>query len=405
MFLAESVADPDFKVAIKTVQKSKLSDNQLQFKNEIQVMASLDHPNIVKYYETYESPNYLYLVLEHCQGGMLYDWLTKRKQEVTEQKAARVMKQLLLAVNHLHSQGVVHRDLKPENIMFGTDDSVKIIDFGLSKCLASASSQKLSTVAGTPYFQAPEVQNGSYGRECDCWSLGVIMYLLLSGYLPFNGSMKVDVFQQVRKGAFTFNHAEFDSVHPSAKELISGLLKVDRKKRLNCAQALRHPWFVQMLGGIDVNAPRAVNKSTLLALRDYRAVGRSQIRMDALNLLVKVLADSEVGHLRQTFQDMDRDCTGMVTIDELQSAFASNHELSVLSGNDLLKIMKHVDQNGNGAINYSEFLAATISLDTVLTEEKLRVLFKHFDVDNKEYITAENVQEVSEANGRKLPLK
>ena len=97
-------------------------------------MASLDHPNIVKYYETYESPNYLYLVMEHCKGGELFKKLTDNRAELTEQKAARIMRSLFLAVNHLHSKGIAHRDLKPENIMYGSeDDRIKIIDFGLSK--------------------------------------------------------------------------------------------------------------------------------------------------------------------------------------------------------------------------------------------------------------------------------
>ena len=96
-------------------------------------MASLDHPNIVKYYETYESPNYLYLVMEYCQGGELFKKLTENHSQFTELSAARIMQSLLLAVNYLHSKGIAHRDLKPENVMFASDDRIKIIDFGLSK--------------------------------------------------------------------------------------------------------------------------------------------------------------------------------------------------------------------------------------------------------------------------------
>ena len=102
-------------------------------KDEIKILASLDHPNVVKYYETYESPNYLYLIMEYCQGGMLFNQLIEKKEDFTEERAARVMNSLFLAVNHLHNKGIAHRDLKPENIMYGSDERIKIIDFGLSK--------------------------------------------------------------------------------------------------------------------------------------------------------------------------------------------------------------------------------------------------------------------------------
>ena len=135
VFLATSRSDADFRVAIKTIHKSHMAKlNPL--KDEIKMLASLDHPNIVKYYETYESPNYLYVVMEYCHGGELFKKLTDSRAEFTEQKAARLMKALFLAVNHLHSKGIAHRDLKPENVMYGDDGRVKIIDFGLSKLLA-----------------------------------------------------------------------------------------------------------------------------------------------------------------------------------------------------------------------------------------------------------------------------
>ena len=117
------------------------------------------------------------------------------------------MKSLFLAVNHLHSKGIAHRDLKPENIMYGTDDRVKIIDFGLSKLTMTqdGGKAKLGSVVGTPYYLAPEVLQGDYSKECDCWSLGVIMYVILSGYLPFHGSNQAEVYRQVKTGQVTFD--------------------------------------------------------------------------------------------------------------------------------------------------------------------------------------------------------
>lgn len=129
-------------------------------KDEVKILASLDHPNIVKYYETYESPNYLYLVMEYCEGGELFKRLTERpREEFTEQKAARIMKSLFLAVNYLHNMGIAHRDIKPENVMYGSDERIKIIDFGLSKLTShfNGKNATFKTVVGTPYYLAPEV--------------------------------------------------------------------------------------------------------------------------------------------------------------------------------------------------------------------------------------------------------
>lgn len=151
-------------MAIKTIVKKKLAATLDPLKDEIKTLASLDHPNIVKYYETYESPTYLYLVMEYCQGGELFKYLTENRAEFTEQKAAKIMKALFLAVNHLHSKGIAHRDLKPENVCYGADGRIKIIDFGLSKHIfdANGGGAKLATVVGSPYYLAPEVLQGDY---------------------------------------------------------------------------------------------------------------------------------------------------------------------------------------------------------------------------------------------------
>ena len=139
VFLAYHVNKPGFKVAIKTLQKKKLGStaNLDRMKQEIKILGQLDHPNICKYYETYESPKHFYLVMEYCGGGDLFDRITEKRDEAfTEQKCAQIMKKVFLAINHCHSLKIVHRDLKPENIMYSEkDNEIKIIDFGLSKAL------------------------------------------------------------------------------------------------------------------------------------------------------------------------------------------------------------------------------------------------------------------------------
>ena len=139
----------------------------------------------MKHYETYEEKKYVYVVMEYCAGGELFDQIVNKEDQVfNESEACSIMEKLFRAINHCHASGVVHRDIKPENIMMDLDGELKFIDFGLSKKIADRSTT-LKTIVGTPFYMAPEVIEGKYNQKCDLWSLGVLMYVLLSGYLPF----------------------------------------------------------------------------------------------------------------------------------------------------------------------------------------------------------------------------
>lgn len=137
----------------------KLSDQIDSIMQEVEILTHLDHPNIVKYYETYVDEKYIYLVMEYIGGGELFDKIAEQENQVfTEPIAREYIKKLLGACHHMHSQGVVHRDIKPENIMLDATGELKLIDFGLSKKQA-ANNKMLKTMLGTPYYMAPEVLN------------------------------------------------------------------------------------------------------------------------------------------------------------------------------------------------------------------------------------------------------
>jgi calcium-dependent protein kinase len=213
VFLCESIADPDFRVAVKVLNKADLpKEEATSIKQEIEILTKLDHPNIIKHYETYDDKRYVYLVMEYCNGGELFDKIiSKEDQTFTESEASHIMEKLFKGINHCHSVGVAHRDIKPENIMIGRDGELKFIDFGLSKKY-SGKVNSLKSVVGTPFYMAPEVIDGTYNDKCDVWSLGVLMYLILSGYLPFQGENKNDVFHKIKAGKYHFNHIEFQKV-------------------------------------------------------------------------------------------------------------------------------------------------------------------------------------------------
>mmetsp|Transcript_25839 Transcript_25839/g.25117 ORF Transcript_25839/g.25117 Transcript_25839/m.25117 type:complete len:195 (-) Transcript_25839:736-1320(-) len=181
--MAKNRSDPSMVVAIKVLSKSKLDNDEIkQIYEEVKVLQTLDHPNIVKYYETYEDTKFMFLVMEHCPNGELFDKITDG-EHFTEKDAADMMEKLFKAIIHYQSYNMVHRDIKPDNIMYNAEGEIKLIDFGLAREYGTSN---LRTLAGTPYFIAPEVLKKKYSKECDIWSLGVVLYQMMTGNYPFD---------------------------------------------------------------------------------------------------------------------------------------------------------------------------------------------------------------------------
>ena len=200
--------------------------------------------------DIFQSDDRIYLVMELVKGGDLFDRVVARGK-FTEANARKLMTGILKAVSYLHSRSIVHRDLKPENILLvhaDCDTEAKITDFGLAK---RTTSEGLKTFCGTPQYFAPEVLKrrntkmgtGRYGREADMWSIGVILYILLSGTPPFNEDT---LFQQIQAAKYSFEGEEWEGVSDSAKDLVSRLLTSSPTARLKVDQALHHPWLTRM---------------------------------------------------------------------------------------------------------------------------------------------------------------
>lgn len=190
--------------------------------NEVTILQTLDHPNIVNYYETYDDHKYLYLVMQNCSGGELFDSIErfeKKGKPYSEKMAAETIQKCLGALQHCHAMNIIHRDIKPENIMYDANENVRLVDFGLAKQTKAV----LDMVAGTPYFMAPEVIDGHYGQKCDIWSLGVVLYMLVSGQLPFNGFSKPEVYGKIKKGQFR----QPKNCSDNCRNLLAQMLTVD----------------------------------------------------------------------------------------------------------------------------------------------------------------------------------
>ena len=300
VFKTHNIYDPNLKVAIKVMNKLKLDDKLNCIMDEVQTLNTLDHPNIVKYFETYNDQKYIYLVMEYIEGQALFDKICQQENQIfTEHLAARYMKSLFQAINHCHAQNVVHRDIKPENIMITACDTVRLIDFGLAK--ASTGPKSIDEIAGTPYYMAPEVLGSHYGSQSDLWSLGVVLYTLVSGYLPFQGNSQLEVFTKIRNVDYHFNHPEFKNISAECKDLVSKLLCGKPKDRITGQKALQHPWFKKFAESNSGSAPEGTttNIEVLQRLQSFKGV--STFKKAAMNLLVKTATEEEVKDLRAQF--------------------------------------------------------------------------------------------------------
>jgi serine/threonine protein kinase len=230
--------------AVKIIDKQQLAKEHMeeQLKREIAIMKHLKHENIVQLKEVLQTAKHIYIVLELVTGGELFDRIVaaKRFDEVTGRK---YFQQLILAIYYCHQQGIAHRDLKPENLLLDGQDRLKISDFGLSNLQRSGGSQAtlLQTVCGTPNYVAPEVlkEKGYNGFTADLWSCGVILFVMLAGYLPFDDPNMNALFNKIERGEFRM--AKWFS--PEVKDLITKMLVVDPEKRYNLDDVIAHPWF------------------------------------------------------------------------------------------------------------------------------------------------------------------
>lgn len=219
---------------------------------EVNILRRLKHPCIIQVKHVVDTPDALYIILELMEGGELYDRI-KCSRQLKEREAKLIFYQIVQAVKYLHDNQITHRDLKPENILLSSDERetlIKVSDFGLSKFVNSQSIMK--TLCGTPLYVAPEVLEtkglGSYTKKVDIWSLGVILFVCLSGYYPFSAEYQpLTLNEQIMRGAYSFPARYWHGVSPDAIDLIRKMLTVDPEKRITADNILCHRWLQDRL--------------------------------------------------------------------------------------------------------------------------------------------------------------
>jgi len=373
--------------ACKELPKKKLSDYE-GLMREVNLMIKLDHPNIIKLYEVYENDKNIYLIMELCTGGELFDRIVENTEngvQFTEKQAANIFKQMMSAINYCHKNGIVHRDLKPENLLYLNKDKnspVKVIDFGMSKRFDSK--HFMSEKVGTAYYISPEVLNGKYDEKCDIWSAGVILYIIICGYPCFNGDDDDEIFAAIQKGKINFPSPEWDSISNDAKELIKKMC-CSPNKRLTAEQVLNETW-------VKDNAPNAGKALLPMKIDGFKNYSNSnKLRKAVLTYIASRLSEEEIKKIKAIFETIDTDNDGKLSLEELKKAVSLTDGMKI---EYIEQLFKSIDTDNSGNIEYTEFISASIEKNVYLNEEKLKEAFKLFDVDGSGKISRAEIEKV-----------
>ena len=382
------------KIINKTAGVSAQDDQEIL--NEINILRTLDHPNILKIFEFYSNKESYSIVTELCTGGELFQEIIDRGP-FNENYSAYVMFQILSAINYCHNMHIVHRDLKPENILITERDKnnyprIKICDFGTSKMFEKGAVQR--KLVGSSYYIAPEVLKKHYDEKCDIWSCGVILYILLSGRPPFGGDDDKQIMDRVSTGKYDLQSSPFNKISKSCIDLIQKLLIMDPKKRINSQEALNHPWFKENKSKELFNQIKdeSALKKLLENLKAYKR--DSIIQETALAYLVHNFPQmKEVINACKLFNQIDVNGDGKINKEELLKGLKSKIKSDTLE-QDVEEIYNKIDMDNNGYIEYEEFVRAAVSKERFLNENVLRFAFRYFDKDGSGAITFDEIEDL-----------
>ena len=403
--------------------------------DEIEILKNLEHPNIMKIYESFVFDNNYYIVSELCDQGHLLSKM--EKLEKMDQIVVKfLMEQIFNAVAYLHSKNILHGDIKLENVLlytaskrggrrftcinqdFNQDKSltedinqnfgkkkfskkgknyirdmmnyeIKLIDFGCSKYFVKKNKKKkLSGIIGTSIYCSPEVVDNLYDEKSDEWSCGVLMYILLCGQPPFYGDNEDEIFEKIKKCEYDFSNPAFKNVSKNCKDLIRKLLEPKKQHRIKASDALKHPFFTE---SFDPSSAMTENKDLNMLKQFVNPITYCSKFHEAIIafLSVNFITVDEENNLRTLFRYMDKDGKNAITKEEMKKCL---EEINInISDEELQKVFETVDNNGTGYIEYQEFIRNACDIKQLLTESNLKNVFLTIS-GNKETINGEDIK-------------
>jgi len=368
--------------AMKRIILERMTDEFVnELRNEIAILRDLDHPNIVRLYEVYDTKSQIYMVMELCSGGDLW-----KRVPYTEVDAAKIVKKMVSAVAHMHEQGICHRDLKMENILFENDSpeaEIKVIDFGLSQKFSPG--EQMKSRVGSFYTMAPQVLQGEYTSKADMWSLGVLAYIVLCGEKPFEAPERDDVIARIMRCDFHFDHEAWKTISDEAKEFIKDLIEIDPDGRLSAHQANETEWLQKQESEstLEKELIDLIHRTLL-----YQSEG-SLMKKIALLIIAHHSSNEEIRELRNAFRQYDSNNDGIITFDDFKTTlgnFGYREE-------DCKFLFEKLDVYQKNQVYYTEFLAATIESQGIIDEQKLAHAFNRITCE-KGYINHKNIRQL-----------
>ena len=380
------------KVAMKQIKKSSanlLSDGEIT--DEIEILKNLDHPDIVRIIESFNTKNSYILITEYCEGGELFDQV---KNQLSETQIAVIFKQVLSGLAYLHSNNIVHRDLKLENILIheiekskqtGEDlFNIKIIDFGTARIFDK--SKNPQSIVGSSYYIAPEVLRQKYNKECDLWSVGVILYMFIVGHAPFDGCDDDEITTNIQRGVYRKNDRRWIKASKEVKDLIQKLLTYRPSQRLTAIQALNHPWFnIANSNILYDNVPKRDVIDCIKNLLTYNINNKLE-ELFLAYIIHNIPRDKEAKSAIKLFKLVNENKDGKLQKNELKNTLLNFVNESFLIENDFDEKFEIMDGNNKGYINYEEFLRVCLNRKKILTDDILHYAFNYFDNDNSGFI-------------------
>ena len=382
--------------AMKEIPKTSedlLSDTEIM--DEIEILKNLDHPDIVRIIEFYNTESSYYIINEYCKHGELFAQINKH---FSETQIAVMFRQILSGLAYLHSNNIIHRDLKLENILindieksYETNEDLfflKIIDFGTAKIFDKNKYPR--AIVGSIYYIAPEVLFKKYGKECDMWSAGVILYMFIVGSPPFDGKTNREIMDKIKVGKFPKTGKRWNKASKEVKDLINKLLAIEPSKRLTAFQALKHPWFNVTNSNILYN--NISKEEVLNCIRNLLNYSfKSKFEELVLAYVVHNLPrPKQAKTCIKLFKLANKNEDGKLLRNELKQTLLNFVSEEFLQNFD--DIFSLLDGDMNGYIDYEEFLRATIDRKTLINEKVLKLVFKFFDKENCGFIIKNRIK-------------